>query len=264
MTFTGSSTTSGTIHLTVLAFPRTSRSSVTDQLPGSGSKVQILSANCEEIDGSFAPPLAQTATANGLVVQQLTAQFAAFRNADQLPPSVIQQIDALNQRALAFEPGAQGMSVPDFLQQVGMLLHSAKLLYTRIYDLIGDAGCDASGTWGTFLLPTVQVLFGSGLRPGASSAPIKSTHWSWLASNPDILQPEAVAAALPNLSQKQDDLNDPSQRLIFDLWWLHEDLSDQLQKATSATGGPDAAVLTEVYLTAQMLGFDDLMQEMGA
>lgn len=262
--FDGTSATNGTIHVNVSGMSFDQPVSVSDQIPGSGSKVQILAANCAEIDGSFAPPLAQAAAGNGLIVQSLTAQFAAFRNADRLPGPLLDQITDLNQRALAFKPVAGSLSAPDFLQQVWMLIHSANLVYSHIYDVIGDAGCAASGTWGSFLLPTVQVLFGFCLGPGTLNADQLHSLVA-LGYESGYLSPEAVAAALPDLNATIGDTsNDPHARLVLYLWTLHEDLEDQAQQATNAAGAPDVSALREVYLTAQMIGFDDILQQVEA
>jgi len=258
MTFSGTSDMTGSMQIDENGLSFDQPVDVSNPIPGSGAQVQILSASCEEVDGSLAPPLTQSAIDNGLVVQQLTAQFVAFRNADRLPTATLQKVDALNQQALALQQKMASLSATDFLTQTGQLLHAANLLYYGIYDQLGDAGCDASGRWGSFLLPTVQLLFRLGLRPGVFSADQLHT-LTVLGFESGYLQSDTVAEALPNLSAPVSDLNDPSQRMIFDLYWLHTDLEAQVNSA-----GGDVTVLREVYLTAQMVGFDDLVQQLGA
>jgi len=110
--------------------------------------VEVLAANCDEIDGDFSRPLVANAQSNGVILQDLAAQFVAFRLGDRLPASVEAQITALQQQADAVISGVTKTSISEFTQQVGILINDANVLYNRIYHLIGDPGCDSGGFLG--------------------------------------------------------------------------------------------------------------------
>ncbi len=234
--------------------------------PFPGGSVQIVAANCDEVDGSFAPALKSTAESNGLVVKQLVAQFAAFRNGNRIPPSLEAKIQALYQRVHAFDLafiGAHG-DIPQaqYIQQVGELIAAANTLYTSIYDLIADAGCDASGSWGNLLIPTIDRVLESALGQTRTGAHLNADQLHAIIT----LAFETGAITPQNISDYQADPNATNLRAsdyeqVVDLSLLHRDLSDLFAEATANPAQPDVASLRDIYATAQMANFTDLVQE---
>ena len=258
VTYQGTSTFTGTMHLNVSGIAVDQP--VNDEGPLSGGKLAILGANCDEIDGSFAPSLATTARVNGIVVDKLDGAFTAFRNGDKLPADLDARIQKANQDARAFESDALKLTQPQFVQRVGQLLAEVNGLYTDIYDVITGGGCDASGSWASILLPAVSVLFvgiyGVGTVPQDPLTAGQLQIATSLAVATGYFTP-AVMAEYP----AQLHAPGPDALELGDLDSLHQQLAALATKAAADPSHLDTTTLREVYATAEAVGFGDIASQ---